>query len=80
VFLRVEVMKSSDDSFDSIRFSVGWWGSAVGGEVVRRWAVLRVRMVGRTVEAKETVEVEAMRGGKRREHATPWFMLGRPKK
>jgi hypothetical protein len=59
VFLRVEVMKSSDDSFDSIRFTVGWWGSAVGGEVARRCAVLRVRMVGRTVETKETVEVEA---------------------
>jgi hypothetical protein len=36
VFLRVAVMKSSDDSFDSIRFSVGWWGSAVDGEVARR--------------------------------------------
>jgi nicotinic acid mononucleotide adenylyltransferase len=27
---------------------------------------LRVRMVGRTVEAKETVEVEAMRGRKKK--------------
>jgi nicotinic acid mononucleotide adenylyltransferase len=66
MFLRVAVMKNSDDSFDSIRFSVGWWGSAVDSEVARRWAVLRMRMVGRTVEAKETVEVEAMRGRKKK--------------
>jgi hypothetical protein len=50
----------------TLRFSVGWWGSAVGGEVARRWVVLWVRMAGQTVEAKETVEVEAMRGRKKK--------------